>query len=65
MMKLFFHLKDICTSKISQQQFRIALIRDLTHEAERVPVSDHMMGNINCFHEPTRLDAQHKKQYTL
>jgi len=48
MMKLFFHLQDICASKISQQQFRIA---------GWMPVSDHMMGNINCFHEPTRKDA--------
>jgi hypothetical protein len=29
-MKLFFHFLDICASKISQQQFRIALVRDLT-----------------------------------
>jgi len=65
MMKLFFHLQDICASKISEQQFRIALVRDLTHKAGRVPVSDHMMGNINCCHEPTRPDTQHNKQYTL
>jgi len=64
-LKLFFQLLDICASKISQQKIRITLVRDLTHEAGRVPVSDHMMGNIKCFHEPTRLDTQHNKQYTL